>query len=199
MYTGFIQTEEPAGVLTVGVSWLTARFPSWPFHHKAYYITGGLHEYWFHILHSVNSEQYEEWISSEWNILEAQFDEKALGAFVWQKVHLLKGPTWPVQHPCCFCFQPWEHLGFASSHTKKSLNCISPSPHPPHHHLHSNLQGCLTFASKWRAAGTKCLCHILLAVKGQFSYLWSIFPWSHIIWGRPLINKMPPSKWYWCH
>lgn len=92
---------------------------------------------------------------------------KASLAFVWLKVLLLKEPMWPVLHPCCFCFQPWEHLGFASGPHKEAPQLHSPSlghffllPPLPQN---LDLQGCHTFASKWRAAGTKCFGHIPLA------------------------------------
>lgn len=110
-------------------------------------------------------------------------------SFVWQELCYWRGPVWPVQHPCWFCFQPWEHLGFVLGLTKKSLNCISPRPpFPP-----LNLQGCLTFASKWSPAGTKCLCHILQAAKGPFSYLRSTFPQRAIISERFWSDRMPLS------
>lgn len=73
-----------------------------------------------------------------------------------------KGPTWPVEHSCCFCFQPLRTFGICVGPHKEIPQLHFPptrSPSPPS----PNLQGCLTFASKWRAAGTKCFCHILPA------------------------------------
>lgn len=116
---------------------------------------------------------------------------RSLRAFVWLKVLLLREPTWPVLHPCCFCFQAWEHLGFASGLTKKSLNCISPGPLPPFptckaaSHLHQNeeLQGQNVFAIfLWLWRGHVHIC---------------IFLWSALKRSLTLIKMLPSDGLRW--
>lgn len=142
---------------------------------------------------------YQHWICDGWSSGKCRFwparggkfSVKAFSAFVWQKVHLLKGANVAGAAPMLFLFSGLRTFGICVGPHKEIPQLHFPrSPSPV-----QNLQGCLTFASKWRAAGTKCLLPYFSGCKkGQFSYLCSIFPWSA---GLELIRC--PSAMDRCH
>lgn len=142
VYTGLIQTDREAGqnVPTVRNFFSLIIRPSTP-HHTLLPLVQPLTSFllrvsWMSPWHGgpLDKSMVSTWTHmkaqvQEWNILDsmaAQFARKRTILLCRQTVHLLRGTAWLVQHPCCFCFPPWEHLGFASGRTKKSLNCVSP-------------------------------------------------------------------------
>ena len=176
MYTGFIQTEEPARELPLGVTLfitqlVTKKSSSTT---SAPISTGSMMA---EVVVSVNSHQREEGEYPGGTVR-----RESPRCFCVTEGASIEGAYVAGAAPMLFLFSALRTFGICFGPHKEIPQLHFPwSPSPPH----SNLHNCLTFASKWRAAGTKCLCHILLAAVGHGGCV--------MIYDGAWIDKMPLS------